>query len=163
MRKGLAGRVNDRSSKPKEMIALFNMGKLWEDTGDPRDARDCHDYATAGLERTGGYPAWSGGAWWDRPTVEQKFLERSAYARRTRTPIWVGEFGPIYTGEPQHNAEHRGLLADGGFGSGLGSDGFAACAAGLTLIQRHRTARFSAALTMACTWRTVAGARGAHT
>ena len=52
----------------------------------------CHDYVAAGLGREGGgYPG--------RAAIERKFLARSDYARRTGTPIWVGEFGPIYTGD----------------------------------------------------------------
>ena len=34
-----------------------------------------------------------------RESAEAKFLERSEYARRTGTPIYVGEFAPIYTGD----------------------------------------------------------------
>ena len=33
--------------------------------------------------------------------LEEKFRERTAYQRETGTPIWVGEFGPVYTGVPE--------------------------------------------------------------
>jgi endoglucanase len=65
----------------------------------------CHDYVAAGLGREGGgYPG--------RAAIERKFLARSEYARRTGTPIWVGEFGPIYTGDPAVDAQRRAILDD---------------------------------------------------
>ncbi len=48
----------------------------------------------------------------DRAGVEQKFLQRSEYARRTGTPLYVGEFGPIYTGDEVVDAKRRQILAD---------------------------------------------------
>jgi hypothetical protein len=62
-----------------------------------------HDYVPSGLNRGGEY---------DREAAEQKFLQRSAYARRTGTPIYVGEFAPIYTGDPEVDAERTRILDD---------------------------------------------------
>ncbi len=62
-----------------------------------------HDYVPAGLGRAKDY---------DRGAARAKFLERSAYARRTGTPILVGEFGPIYTGDPSQDEVRRRILAD---------------------------------------------------
>ena len=62
-----------------------------------------HDYVPAGLGRSPHY---------SRDEAEQKFLQRSAYARSTGTPILVGEFGPIYTGNEAEDARLRGILAD---------------------------------------------------
>jgi hypothetical protein len=62
-----------------------------------------HDYVPAGLGRADAY---------DRDAAEQKFLDRSAYARRTGTPIYVGEFSPIYTGDEAVDAERRRILDD---------------------------------------------------
>lgn len=62
-----------------------------------------HDYVAAGLGRAKVY---------DRGAAERKFLERSAYARATGTPVLVGEFGPIYTGDPGEDALRRRILAD---------------------------------------------------
>jgi hypothetical protein len=62
-----------------------------------------HDYVPAGLGRADHY---------DPAAAEDKFLERSAYARRTGTPIYVGEFAPIYTGDEAVDAERRRILAD---------------------------------------------------
>jgi aryl-phospho-beta-D-glucosidase BglC (GH1 family) len=62
-----------------------------------------HDYVPAGLGRSNEY---------DPDAAEAKFLERSAYARETGTPILVGEFGPIYTGDEEQDRLRRRILAD---------------------------------------------------
>jgi endoglucanase len=72
----------------------------------------CHDYVAAGLGQGGDYPGYTRGAWFDRDAVERKFLQRSEYCRRTNTPIWVGEFGPIYTGDPARDDQRYQILAD---------------------------------------------------
>ena len=63
-----------------------------------------HDYVPAGLGRADEYPG--------PESAEAKFLERSEYARRTGTPIYVGEFAPIYTGDEAVDAERRRILDD---------------------------------------------------
>ncbi len=63
-----------------------------------------HDYVPAGLGRADEYPG--------PESAEAKFLERSEYARRTGTPIYVGEFAPIYTGDEAVDAERRRILGD---------------------------------------------------
>jgi endoglucanase len=73
--------------------------------GEPLDnaVYTLHDYVPAGLGREEHY---------DPDAAERKFLERSAYARRTRTPIYVGEFAPIYTGDEEVDALRRRILSD---------------------------------------------------
>lgn len=71
-----------------------------------------HDYVVAGLGGGGPYPGYTQGVWVDRSTVAKKFLQRSSYARQTGTPILVGEFGPIYTDDPETDAQRRQILAD---------------------------------------------------
>jgi endoglucanase len=72
----------------------------------------CHDYAAAGLGRGGPYPGLTMGAWVDKDVLERKFLQRSEFSRQTGTPVWVGEFGPLYTGDAQRDAQRRQLLDD---------------------------------------------------
>jgi hypothetical protein len=67
-----------------------------------------HDYVPAGLGRSDDYRGTAS----DRERIEEKFLERSAYARSTNTPIYVGEFAPIYTGDPEVDALRGRILAD---------------------------------------------------
>ncbi|WP_432181074.1 glycoside hydrolase family 5 protein [Streptomyces sp. NBC_00063] len=72
----------------------------------------CHDYARAGFARSGGYPGETDGAWIDKQQVEEAFLRRTAYMRKTGTPVWVGEFGPVYTGDRARDEQCAALLAD---------------------------------------------------
>jgi endoglucanase len=72
----------------------------------------CHDYVRSGLGRGGPYPGLTDGVYVDRATVEATFLKRSEYARRTGTPVYVGEFGPLYTRDEAVDAQRRQVLAD---------------------------------------------------
>jgi aryl-phospho-beta-D-glucosidase BglC (GH1 family) len=72
----------------------------------------CHDYALAGMSFGGRYPGETLGQWVDRAHLEETFARRSAFQRRTGTPLWVGEFGPVYTGDPERDAERHRILAD---------------------------------------------------
>src|SRR3954464_3545317 len=73
--------------------------------GDPLDnaVYALHDYVPAGLGRGGEY---------DKDAAEQKFLQRPEYARRTGTPIYVGEFAPIYSGDEELDVARRRILDD---------------------------------------------------
>jgi len=83
-----------------------------------------HDYALPGLvsptnrprptsRADGGvYPGTTRGEWFDRDVVEQTFLRRTEFMTRTGTPVWIGEFGPLYTGDPAADAERYALLRD---------------------------------------------------
>ena len=55
-----------------------------------------HDYALAGMATSTGYPGAVRGEYVDRDALEQAFLRRTEFMRRTGTPIWIGEFGPMY-------------------------------------------------------------------
>ncbi|MFI6630694.1 glycoside hydrolase family 5 protein [Nonomuraea fuscirosea] len=72
----------------------------------------CHDYAAPGLGRGGDYPGVTDGRHYDTAALEAKYADRTAYCRRTGTPVWVGEFGPIYTGDERVDAMRRRLLDD---------------------------------------------------
>ncbi|MGY1845221.1 glycoside hydrolase family 5 protein [Modestobacter sp. SYSU DS0875] len=78
----------------------------------PNTVYTAHDYALPGFVDGGPYPGVSRGKFVDRAVVEQTFLERTAYMRQTGTPIWVGEFGPVYTGDPERDAQRYQLLRD---------------------------------------------------
>ena len=79
----------------------------WENT-----VYTLHDYVAPGLGRGTCYPGDFEGTWVDKDSVEQKFLQRSQYARRTGTPLFVGEFGPIYTGDEEQDRWRRQILDD---------------------------------------------------
>jgi len=78
----------------------------------PNCVYTAHDYALPGFVDGGPYPGVSRGQHIDRDRVEETFLQRTAYMRETGTPIWVGEFGPVYTGDPERDAQRYRLLED---------------------------------------------------
>lgn len=71
-----------------------------------------HDYAGPGFIDGGDYPGMSRGKYYDRDVVEQDFLKRSAFMFKHKVPIWVGEFGPVYTGDPAKDNMRYNLLKD---------------------------------------------------
>jgi endoglucanase len=72
----------------------------------------CHDYALAGFAHGGPYPGYTRGEWCDRAQLEQAFEKRTSFQRETGTPIWVGEFGPVYTGDSERDAQRYQILRD---------------------------------------------------
>jgi endoglucanase len=86
----------------------FHMfGEPW-----PNVVYTTHDYALPGFIDGGPYPGVSRGIKVDRGVLERTFLERTQYMRETGTPIWVGEFGPVYTGDVEKDAMRYRLLED---------------------------------------------------
>jgi aryl-phospho-beta-D-glucosidase BglC (GH1 family) len=71
-----------------------------------------HDYARAGMSFGGPYPGETRGVWVDRDALEETFLARTRFQRETGTPIWVGEFGPVYTGDPERDEQRYQVLSD---------------------------------------------------
>ncbi len=78
----------------------------------PNTVYTLHDYALAGFADSGEYPGYSRGQYVDRAFLLSRFLERSAYMRQTGTPIWVGEFGPVYSGDPERDVHRYRVLLD---------------------------------------------------
>jgi aryl-phospho-beta-D-glucosidase BglC (GH1 family) len=71
-----------------------------------------HDYKTPGYFDGGPYPGVTKGEYVDRAVIEREFLERSEFMRATGTPIWIGEFGPVFTGDPRRDEMRYALLQD---------------------------------------------------
>ncbi|GIH76538.1 glycoside hydrolase family 5 protein [Planobispora longispora] len=72
----------------------------------------CHDYALAGFAHGGPYPGHTRGEWVDRAQLERTFERRTVFQRQTGTPLWVGEFGPVYTGDPAVDEQRYQILRD---------------------------------------------------
>ena len=49
----------------------------------------------------GPYPGVTRGVYVDRAHVEETFLKRTEFMRKTGTPIWIGEFGPVFTNDAE--------------------------------------------------------------
>jgi endoglucanase len=78
----------------------------------PNTVYTVHDYALAGFIDGGSYPGISRGEYVDRNVLEETFLARTEFMRQTETPIWVGEFGPVYTGNEAADEMRRQILVD---------------------------------------------------
>lgn len=71
-----------------------------------------HDYAGPGFMDGGDYPGYSRGRYYDRDTVEKDFVTRSEFMFTHEVPVWVGEFGPVYTGVPEKDEMRYQVLKD---------------------------------------------------
>ena len=69
-----------------------------------------HDYARPGFG--GDYPGMIDGRYVDKKALEQDFLEKSTFMLDHHVPIWVGEFGPLYTGIPEEDETRYQVLKD---------------------------------------------------
>ena len=88
-------------------FSIFDGAELYENT-----VYAAHDYALPGFVHGGPYPGITRGVFVDRAQVEQTFLKRTEFMRSTGTPIWIGEFGPLYTGDPERDDQRYQLLQD---------------------------------------------------
>jgi hypothetical protein len=78
----------------------------------PNTVYTVHDYALAGFIDGGSYPGISRGEYVDRTTLEETFLARTTFMRESETPIWVGEFGPVYTDDKAADEMRHQVLID---------------------------------------------------
>jgi endoglucanase len=58
-----------------------------------------HDYAIPGFIHNGDYPGYTGNRYFNKDTLEHDFLKKSKFMYSHHVPLWVGEFGPVYTGD----------------------------------------------------------------
>jgi endoglucanase len=105
-----------RAIDPRHILFLDGnrYSTQFDQLGDPlpNSVYTAHDYALPGFVDGGPYPGVSRGIHIDRAAVERTFLERTEYMRQTGTPIWVGEFGPVYTGDTERDDQRYRLLQD---------------------------------------------------
>ncbi len=69
-----------------------------------------HDYALPGF--TGDYPGEINGKYYDKDVLEKEFLKKSEFMLSHKVPIWVGEFGPVYTNDPVKDESRYRVLKD---------------------------------------------------
>src|SRR5262249_31048318 len=65
-----------------------------------------------GFYEGGDYPGTTRGTYVDKNALEKTFLQRTDYMRQTNTPIWVGEFGPVYLGNAEKDNMRYNILVD---------------------------------------------------
>ncbi len=78
----------------------------------PNVVYSLHNYAVPGFIDGGDYPGSTRGVYYDRKALHDQLLESCSYMLEHHTPIWVGEFGPVYTGNPQKDAMRYQILED---------------------------------------------------
>lgn len=78
----------------------------------PNTIYTCHDYALPGFVDGEAYPGVNRGVYVDKAALEKTFLQRVEYMIKTNTPIWVGEFGPVYGKSEEKDAFKYQVLVD---------------------------------------------------
>ncbi len=78
----------------------------------PNAVYTLHNYAPPGFIQGGPYPGTTRGECFDKAVLRAKLTEACQYMLENHTPIWVGEFGPVYTGVPENDASRYRLLED---------------------------------------------------
>jgi len=71
-----------------------------------------HDYAVPGFIQGGDYPGYTDGRFINRDSLEHDFLKKSDFMFNHHVPLWVGEFGPVYTGNPVKDEMRYRILKD---------------------------------------------------
>ena len=71
-----------------------------------------HDYAVPGFIFGGDYPGYTENRYYDKDTLEKDFLKRSEFMFTHNVPLWVGEFGPVYTGDPEKDEMRYQIVKD---------------------------------------------------
>jgi len=105
-----------REIDPRHMLFLDGNRFAKEFTGFPEPLPNTvyalHQYPPPCVFDAGPYPGESFGELYDRDRVKREFEAMAGYMLEHDVPIWVGEFGPVYTGEPDADRMKRQLLVD---------------------------------------------------
>ncbi|HWU37598.1 MAG TPA: hypothetical protein VN203_08070, partial [Candidatus Acidoferrum sp.] len=68
--------------------------------------------AAPGFINAGPYPGFTRGEYIDKSVVREKFIRSCQYMLENQVPVWVGEFGPVYSGVPEEDEMRYRLLED---------------------------------------------------
>jgi endoglucanase len=71
-----------------------------------------HHYPTPGFIDGGAYPGVSRGEYIDKSVVQRELHKICKFMLGQQAPIWIGEFGPVYTGIPEKDEMRYQLLRD---------------------------------------------------
>jgi hypothetical protein len=69
-------------------------------------------YTAPGAAAGADYPGETKGVHYDASSLEREFLELNQQAIATKTPIWVAEFGPVYSGDDSTDDNRYRVLSD---------------------------------------------------
>lgn len=86
---------------------LDRFDEVWPDT-----VYSIHDYAYCAFNFGGEYPGETRGVWCDEAWAERHFLKKSRFARENNAPVWVGEFGAVFSGAPVRDANRCRIIHD---------------------------------------------------
>jgi aryl-phospho-beta-D-glucosidase BglC (GH1 family) len=78
----------------------------------PNTVYSFHDYAYCGFSFGGEYPGYTRGVWCDEAWAERHFMRKSAFGREHNVPVWVGEFGAVFSGDPARDENRCSIIAD---------------------------------------------------
>ena len=78
----------------------------------PNTVYSPHNYAVSGFIDGGDYPGASRGEYFDKTVLREQLVKTCKYMLENQTPIWIGEFGPVYTGNPEKDAMRYQILRD---------------------------------------------------
>lgn len=78
----------------------------------PNTVYSPHNYAIPGFIDGGDYPGVSQGEYFDKTVLREQFVKTCQYMLENQTPIWVGEFGPVYAGNLEKDAMRYQILED---------------------------------------------------
>lgn len=78
----------------------------------PNIVYSIHNYAVPGFIDGGDYPGVSWGEYFDKAILREQLVKTCQYMLENKTPIWIGEFGPVYTGDPNKDAMRYEILKD---------------------------------------------------
>ena len=71
-----------------------------------------HDYAAPGFTSSGPYPGVTRDRYYDSKALEADFLQKSRFMFDNQLPVWVGEFGPLYSGDAEKDEMRYQVLKD---------------------------------------------------
>lgn len=86
---------------------LDHFDEVW-----PNTVYSVHDYAYCGFSFGGDYPGYTRSVWCDEAWAEKHFLRKSRFAREHGAPVWVGEFGAVFSGNPERDAGRCAIIKD---------------------------------------------------
>lgn len=105
-----------RNVDPRHILFLEGnrYGRDFDGFGDPitNAVYAFHQYPAPGSVQGGPYPGVTAGHHWDKAAVATEMKELTRYQRTRGVPAWAGEFGPVYSGNPETDASRRTLLRD---------------------------------------------------